>query len=313
MATKLLLVEDSFSIQTIVETIFVQEDFEVMVSGDALDGLHKAQTWLPDIVLVDASMPGMDGFQLCQRLRQSASDHQMPVVLLTSGFTAYDKAKGDRAGVTTHLAKPFDPQVLLALVKQLVSVVRHPVRPASAVATILPYTGGDPFEASDARAPEPEESGTHSAARLSLERADVVVPTFRREPEMAVELSGDSWSEATPLPDAAAVPLPQEPCPGRSDGVSAEAAQAVQPATPSAGSEDLSLPALYQTLGAHLIQILRETLDAHLSTTLMQLRPQMLETVRDAVRTQMPDLLEVLLQREIDKLKQAVEQDQYEA
>src|SRR5262249_43149916 len=89
MATKLLLVEDSFSIQTIVETIFIQEDFEVMVSGDALDGLHKAQTWLPDIVLADASMPGMDGFQLCQRLRQSASDHQVPVVLLTSGFTAY--------------------------------------------------------------------------------------------------------------------------------------------------------------------------------------------------------------------------------
>src|SRR5262245_1046005 len=136
MATKLLLVEDSFSIQTIVETIFVQDDFEVMVSGDALDGLHKAQTWLPDIVLADASMPGMDGFQLCQRLRQSASDHQVPVVLLTSGFTAYDKAKGDRAGVTTHLAKPFDPQALLALVKQLVPVVRHPVSPSAAAASV---------------------------------------------------------------------------------------------------------------------------------------------------------------------------------
>src|SRR5262249_47343849 len=178
---------------------------------------------------------------------------------------------------------------------------------------ILPYTGSDPFEASDAGAPEPEESGTHSAAGLSLERTDAVVATFRSEPEMAVELPGDSWSEATPLPHAAAVPLPPEPGPGRSDGVSAEAAQAVQPATPSARSEDLSLPALYQTLGAHLIQMLRETLDAHLSTTLMQLMPQMLETVRDAVRTQMPDLLEALLQREIDKLKQAVEQDQHEA
>ena len=109
-------------------------------------------------------MPGMDGFQLCQRLRQSASDHQVPVVLLTSGFTTYDKAKGDRAGVTTHLAKPFDPQVLLALVKQLVPVVRHPAHPSSAVATILPHTGGDPFEASDAGAPEPEASGAPSAA-----------------------------------------------------------------------------------------------------------------------------------------------------
>src|SRR5215471_8516993 len=131
MAMKLLLVEDSLSIQTLVETTFAQEDFEVITSSDALDGLHKAQTLLPDIVLIDASMPGMDGFQLCQRLRQSASDHQVPVVLLTSGFTAYDKAKGDRAGVTTHLAKPFDPQVLLDLVKQLVSVMHRPASPLS--------------------------------------------------------------------------------------------------------------------------------------------------------------------------------------
>jgi hypothetical protein len=70
---------------------------------------------------------------------------------------------------------------------------------------------------------------------------------------------------------------------------------------------------LYQTLGHHLIQLLRETLDAHLATTLTQLMPQILETVRDVVRTQMPDLLAVLLQREIAKLKQAVEQDQREA
>jgi len=57
----------------------------------------------------------------------------------------------------------------------------------------------------------------------------------------------------------------------------------------------------------------RETLDVHLATTLTQLMPQILETVRDVVRTQMPDLLAVLLQREIDQLKQAVEQDQREA
>jgi len=252
MATKLLLVEDSLSIQTIVETTFVREDFEVLVSGDALDGLHKAQTLLPDIVLADASMPGMDGFQLCQRLRQSASGRQVPVVLLTSGFAVYDKAKGDRAGVTTHLAKPFDPQVLLALVKQLVPVVRHPVYPSSAVATILPHTDVDPFEAADSQARAPEESSAHSAARLSMDHADAVAVTLRRESEMAVERLDDSWSKVTPSPDTAAVSLPQEPLPGRSDGVPAEAAQAMQPAVPRTGSEPLALNALYQTLGITL-------------------------------------------------------------
>jgi len=82
---------------------------------------------------------------------------------------------------------------------------------------------------------------------------------------------------------------------------------------PSAGSEPLALNALYHTLGEHLVQMLRETLDTHVTMTLTQLMPQVLETVRDVVRAQMPDLLAVLLQREIDQLKQAVEQDQREA
>lgn len=313
MATKLLLVEDSLSIQTIVEATFVREDFEILVSGDALDGLHKAQTLLPDIVLADASMPGMDGFQLCQRLRQSASGRQVPVVLLTSGFAVYDKVKGDRAGVTTHLAKPFDPQVLLALVKQLVPVVRQPVYPAAAVATILPHTDSAPGAAADSQARQPEASSAHSVVRLSMDHADAVAVTRRRESEMAVERLGDAWREATPSPDTAAVSLPQESWPGRSDAGPAEATQAMQQAAPRAGSEPLALHDLYYTLGAHLVQMLHETLKAHLTTVLAQLMPQMLDTVRDVVRAQMPDLLEVLLQREIATLKQAAEQDQHEA
>jgi hypothetical protein len=70
---------------------------------------------------------------------------------------------------------------------------------------------------------------------------------------------------------------------------------------------------LYQTLGQQVIQVLRETLAAHLAATLAELRPQILDTVRDVVRAQMPDVLEVLLQQEIAKLKQAVEQDQHNA
>ena len=313
MATKLLLVEDSLSIQTLIETTFVQEDFEVIVSSDALDGLHKAQTLRPDIVLVDASMPGMDGFQLCQRLRQSASGRQVPVVLLTSGFALYDKAKGDRVGVTTHLAKPFDPQVLLTLVTQLVPVARPPASSPAAVPTILPDIDGSPVEAADTRAQVSEANGAHSTARLSLERADTVVVPLHRESEMAVERRGEAWSEAMSPPDTTARSLPPESPGSRNDRASSEAAQAIPHTMPSTGSEPLALNALYHTLGEHLVQMLRETIDTHVAMTLTQLMPQVLETVRDVVRAQMPDLLAVLLQREIDQLKQAVEQEQREA
>jgi len=313
MATKLLLVEDSLSIQTIVETTFAREGFEVIVVGDALDGLHKAQTLLPDIVLADASMPGMDGFQLCQRIRQSASGRHVPVVLLTSGFAAYDKAKGDRVGVTTHLAKPFEPQVLLDMVKQLVPVVPRSVYPASTVATILPRPEGNAFEASASSTWEHAESEAHLASRLSREQVDAGAVTRSAESEIAVELPGDAWSGAALAPTTSEVPHPVETSQRASDGACPAAAQTLQAAPSSVDCEAVSLSVLYQTLGRHMVQVLREALDAHLTTALAQLMPQMLETVRDLVQAKMPDLLEVLLQQEIDKLKQAVEQDQHEA
>jgi len=288
MATKLLLVEDSFSIQTLVETTFARAGFEVMVAGDALDGLHKAQTWRPDIVLADASMPDMDGFQLCLSIRQSAGGRHVPVVLLTSGFAAYDKVKGDRAGVTMHLAKPFEPQVLLDMVKQLVPVAHGSASPLSTVATLMPRSDGDPLEAPRSSTQEYAGSDTPLAAILSVERGDAgAIP-------------------ATP-PE---VSRPAEPFPRASDGALPAASHASQD-TPSVSRETVPLDALYQTLGYHTVRMLREALDAHLTTVLAQLMPHLLDTVRDVVQAKMPDLLEALLQQEIDKLKHAVEQDHH--
>ena len=313
MATKLLLVEDSLSIQTIVETAFAREGFEVMVAGDALDGLHKAQTLRPDIVLADASMPDMDGFQLCQRIRQSADGRHVPVVLLTSGFTAYDKAKGDHAGVTMHLAKPFEPQVLLDMVKQLVPGAYRPASPLSTIATTLPRPEGDPFEAPMSSTREHADSDTPRAVILSMERVDAGAVPPSGKPEMAGELLGDPWSNVAIPATPSEVSHPAEPLPRASAGAFPAASQASQDAHPSVSRETVSLNVLYQTLGYHMVQMLREALDAHLTPMLAQLMPHLLDTVRDVVQAKMPDLLEALLQQEIDKLKQAVEQDQHDA
>jgi len=313
MATKLLLVEDSLSIQTIVETAFAREGFEVMVAGDALDGLHKAQTLRLDIVLADASMPGMDGFQLCQRIRQSAGGRHVPVVLLTSGFAAYDTAKGERAGVTTYLAKPFEPQVLLNMVKQLVPVASPPTSPLSTLATLQPRPDGDPFEVPMSSAQEYAESDTPAVRRLSLEHVESRAVPPSAEPETAVELREDAWSSlAIPATPPEVSPL-TEPIPRASVGAFPAASQALQDTYPHVSHETISLDVLYQTLGYHIVQRLREALDTHLTTLLAELMPRLLDTVRDVVQAKMPDLLEVLLQQEIDKLKHAVEQDQHDA
>jgi CheY-like chemotaxis protein len=312
MATKLLLVEDSLSIQTIVETAFAHEGFEIMVAGDALDGLRKAQTWQPDIVLADASMPDMDGFQLCQSIRQSAGGRHVPVILLTSGFAAYDQVKGDRAGVTMHLAKPFEPQVLLDMVKQLVLGAHRPASPLATIATPLPRPDGEPFKVPTPDTREHPESVPPLGAILSMERVDAGAVSSTGESEMAGELLRDPWSDvAIPATLSEGSHL-AEPIPGTSAGASPVASQAPQDAHPHVSHETVSLNVLCQALGYHMLQMLREALDAHLPTLLAQLMPHLLDAVRDVVQAKMPDLLEVLLQQEIDKLKQAAEHDQHD-
>jgi two-component system chemotaxis response regulator CheY len=313
MATKLLLIEDSLSIQTIVETTFAHEDFEVMVAGDALDGLHKAQTLRPDIVLADASMPDMDGFHLCQNIRQSASGRHVPVILLTSGFAAYDQVKGDRAGVTMHLAKPFEPQVLLDMVKQLVPEGPLPASPLATMATVPPRPDGEPFTVPLSGTQPHPESASPLAAIGSREQVDAGGVPPSGEPEMATELRSDPWHDvAIPgsLPEGS---HPAECIPRANAGASPVASQASPNAHPHGSREAVSLDVLYQTLGYHLVQTLREALDMHLPALLAQLMPHIVDTVRDVVQAKMPDLLEALLQQEIDKLKQAAEQDQHEA
>lgn len=119
MAKTVLLIEDNQTIQHLVREACPREAFDVIIASEAADGIQKLQTLHPDIVLADATMPGINGFQLCQIIRATASTQQVPVVLLTSHFTTYDHAKGKQAGVTAHLTKPFEAATLIELLCSL--------------------------------------------------------------------------------------------------------------------------------------------------------------------------------------------------
>ena len=150
MSKTLLLVEDSFTIQKVVESTFTSAGFQVVVANDVREGLDALSHMSPDVILADASFPEMDGFQLCRAIRETQGCEQVPVLLLTSRFTAYDEAYGKRVGVTGYLAKPFDSYTLLALVQELIN--RAPPPPfatepsAAALGDALPHAIQAPAE-----------------------------------------------------------------------------------------------------------------------------------------------------------------------
>ncbi len=116
---KILLADDSLTIQKVVELTFMDEDYEVetLGSGDAL--LARLGEGRPDVLIADIHMPGLSGYELCRRAK---NDHPgLPVLLLVGTFETLDEEELRRSGADGHLKKPFDSQELLQMVDDLVA------------------------------------------------------------------------------------------------------------------------------------------------------------------------------------------------
>jgi DNA-binding response OmpR family regulator len=114
---RLLLVEDSKRLQETVGTALRRAGFAVDVSGDGVDGLWLAETNEYDAIVLDIMLPGLDGLELLQRLRQQGRNTH--VLLLTARDTVADRVQGLQAGADDYLVKPFALEELLARVHAL--------------------------------------------------------------------------------------------------------------------------------------------------------------------------------------------------
>ena len=129
MSKKILLADDSITIQKVIELTFSDEDFDVITVGNGRLALEKLPEVRPDIVLCDIIMPEKDGYEVCEQIKTSPATAHIPVLLLTGAFEPFDQERAARAGYDGSLAKPFEPETLIAKVKDLLA--RAPVRAAA--------------------------------------------------------------------------------------------------------------------------------------------------------------------------------------
>ena len=145
MGKKILLADDSITIQKVIELTFSDEDFDVVTVGNGRLAIEELLEVRPDIVLCDIIMPEKDGYEVCEFIKTSPATSHIPVLLLTGAFEPFDQERAARAGCDGFLAKPFEPQTLIAKVKDLLA--RAPARgqapPATAVRPTPP--GGPPL------------------------------------------------------------------------------------------------------------------------------------------------------------------------
>ncbi|WP_343748676.1 response regulator transcription factor [Fluviicola sp.] len=113
---KILIIEDDPQISSLVQKGLTEENFETRVSNDGLRGLDEFYFWSPDLVILDIMLPGMNGLQVCSKIRENS---QVPILMLTALGTAENVALGLDSGADDYLPKPFKFIELNARVKSL--------------------------------------------------------------------------------------------------------------------------------------------------------------------------------------------------
>lgn len=119
MTARILVVDDVEANVRLLEAKLTAEYYEVLTAYDGATALNMAAQDQPDIILLDVMMPGLDGFQVCYRLKDDPATRHIPVVLVTALDGRQDRISGLEAGADDFLTKPLDDMVLLARVKSL--------------------------------------------------------------------------------------------------------------------------------------------------------------------------------------------------
>jgi CheY-like chemotaxis protein len=131
MPHKLLLADDSVTIQRVIELTFADEDVQVTVVGDGKQAMERVLADRPDIVLADIGMPERDGYEVAAFIKGNPQLAHIPVVLLTGAFEPLDENRARTVGCDAVLVKPFEPQMVINRVHELLSADRPVARAAA--------------------------------------------------------------------------------------------------------------------------------------------------------------------------------------
>lgn len=131
MGTKILVADDSKTIQTAIQLTFSGENVELIAARSGEEAIQKAKEVLPDLMLIDAAMPDKNGYEVCQTLKADPRMKEVPVIMMIGPFEAVTGSAGQTVGAAGFISKPFEAQVLIAKVKQLLDAqpVPHPAPP----------------------------------------------------------------------------------------------------------------------------------------------------------------------------------------
>lgn len=288
MPYKLLLADDSLTIQKVVELVLANENFDIKTVNDGEAALQVMESFVPDIVLADIDMPKLNGYQFCQNIKNNAAFAHIPVILLAGAFEPFDEDQAKAVSADDFIIKPFESQELISKVKGLLASVQKPVAP------VLEE------ERESIEEPEPE---TPALDDISMMMEAASAPATAAEDEISwddafQEASGEKTEEETqpeeiPVTDAEPFGFGDELSLAMSD-------EEVLPAAEKASEAlDLSLPDEMPAVREETVETFDMPSEAGLSDTVGQAldTSALVSTISDEVRLSVSDIAPAVIER----------------
>lgn len=255
----IIVVEDEADIRDVIEHNLCREGYTVCATPNGEDGLRLAQTTQPDLVLLDLMLPGLDGIEICRRLKTDSLTHSTPVMMVTAKADESDIVLGLGVGADDYVVKPFSPRELVARVRAILR--RGPLKDSKADGQPAGQTPDSEADATSCTTQKPmiseEELERAQRIQANLIPRDVEIQGL----DVAIGFEpcywvGGDYADAVPMPDGRVLLIVCDVC-----GKGLQAAlvtaslhscvhMAVQSASP--------LSQLIYTLNAYLRDALRE-------------------------------------------------------
>ena len=196
MRRRILLADDSVTIQKVIELTFMDEDYDVKAVSNGDEATAALSQITPDFVIADVHMPGANGYEVCRRSKELRAE--VPVLLLVGTFEPFDEGQARAVGADSFLKKPFDSQELLQRVQEMIAA-REPAPP---VAPLPLSVSEEPWSGFELQAePEPEPAAPFAPEPFRFEEERPAAPAERSpflEEESPFVLEEDRSYQAEP-------------------------------------------------------------------------------------------------------------------
>ena len=115
----ILVVDDEVELVDMVKMRLEANDYEVLSAYDGQEGLEKAKKEKPDLIILDLMLPKMDGYKVCGLLKADSRYNKIPIIIFSARAQEEDRKLGEELGAEIYITKPFEPQLLLEKIKEL--------------------------------------------------------------------------------------------------------------------------------------------------------------------------------------------------